>query len=106
MDISEDALAPAAAAIRAAFPRIEVAPLVADFTQPIVTVCLGDAADWMIGGPARADKATACRVNSGDALVMGPPARMLFHGVRRIHAGTSPIAELTGRYSLTFRKAL
>ena len=35
MDISEDALAPAAAAIRAAFPRIEVAPLVADFTQPI-----------------------------------------------------------------------
>ena len=35
MDISEDALAPAAAAIRAAFPAIEVAPLVGDFTQPI-----------------------------------------------------------------------
>jgi dimethylhistidine N-methyltransferase len=35
MDISEDALAPAAAAIRARFPAIEVAPLVGDFTQPI-----------------------------------------------------------------------
>ena len=78
----------------------------ADFTQPIVTVCLGDAADWIIGGPARGDKAVAFRVSSGDALVMGPPARMLFHGVRRVHAGTSPIADLAGRYSLTFRKAL
>ena len=35
MDISEDALAPAAQAIRSAFPAIEVAPLVGDFTQPI-----------------------------------------------------------------------
>jgi dimethylhistidine N-methyltransferase len=35
VDISEDALAPAAAAIRARFPAIAVAPLVGDFTQPI-----------------------------------------------------------------------
>jgi dimethylhistidine N-methyltransferase len=35
MDISDDALAPAAVAIRADFPKIEVAPLVGDFTQPI-----------------------------------------------------------------------
>ena len=35
MDISQDALTPAAEAIRAAFPAIEVAPLVGDFTQPI-----------------------------------------------------------------------
>jgi dimethylhistidine N-methyltransferase len=35
MDISEDALASAAAAIRAAYPKIGVAPLVGDFTQPI-----------------------------------------------------------------------
>ena len=35
MDISEDALAPAAAAIRARFPAIDVAPLVGDFTQPV-----------------------------------------------------------------------
>jgi dimethylhistidine N-methyltransferase len=35
MDISEDALEPAAKAIRARFPAIEVAPLVGDFTQPL-----------------------------------------------------------------------
>jgi len=35
MDISEDALEPAAAAIRWAYPNLTVAPLVGDFTQPI-----------------------------------------------------------------------
>jgi dimethylhistidine N-methyltransferase len=35
MDISEDALEPAAAAIRWAYPDLVVAPLVGDFTQPI-----------------------------------------------------------------------
>ena len=35
MDISVDALAGAAEAIRQAFPALEVAPLVGDFTQPI-----------------------------------------------------------------------
>ena len=35
VDISQDALEPAAEAIRARFPALEVAPLVGDFTQPI-----------------------------------------------------------------------
>ena len=35
MDISPDALAQAADAIRADYPQVEVAPLVGDFTQPI-----------------------------------------------------------------------
>ncbi|HKT53992.1 MAG TPA: ergothioneine biosynthesis protein EgtB [Caulobacteraceae bacterium] len=35
MDISPDALDQASAAIRAGYPRLEVAPLVGDFTQPI-----------------------------------------------------------------------
>jgi dimethylhistidine N-methyltransferase len=35
MDISDDALEPAAAAIRWAYPDLTVAPLVGDFTQPI-----------------------------------------------------------------------
>lgn len=77
-----------------------------DFTQPIVTVCLGDDADFLIGGLARAGKTTALTVSSGDALIMGPPGRMLFHGIRKIYAGTSPLSGLKGRISLTFRKAL
>jgi dimethylhistidine N-methyltransferase len=35
MDISVDALASAEAALRADYPRLEIAPLVGDFTQPI-----------------------------------------------------------------------
>lgn len=77
-----------------------------DFNAPIVTISLGDDADWLVGGLARADKTTAFIVESGDALLMGPPGRMLFHGVRKIHPGTSPLNDLQGRISLTFRKAL
>jgi alkylated DNA repair protein (DNA oxidative demethylase) len=77
-----------------------------DFAQPIVTFSLGDDADFLIGGQRRTDKAAALIVRSGDALIMGPPARLLFHGVRKIHPGTSPLADLAGRISLTFRKAL
>ena len=77
-----------------------------DFSQPIVTVSLGDAADFLIGGAKRADPSRVLRVESGDAMLMGPPSRMLFHGVRRVYAGTSPLKGVTGRYSLTFRKAL
>lgn len=76
-----------------------------DFTQPIVTVSLGDAADFLVGGFARTDKTAVVRLHSGDVLVMGGPSRMRFHGVRRIHTGTSPLSALHGRYSLTFRKA-
>jgi len=76
-----------------------------DFTQPIVTVCLGDAADFVVGGFARADKVVPVRVSSGDILVMGGSSRMRFHGVRKVYAGTSPLPDIGGRYSLTFRKA-
>jgi len=77
-----------------------------DFTQPIVTVSLGDDADFLIGGLKRTDKATPIRLRSGDVLVMGGASRMRFHGIRKIYPGTGPLSEITGRYSLTFRKAL
>ncbi|MBY0511070.1 MAG: alpha-ketoglutarate-dependent dioxygenase AlkB [Rhodospirillaceae bacterium] len=77
-----------------------------DFAHPIVTVCLGDAADFMVGGFARGDKAVPMKVRSGDVVVMGGASRMRFHGIRKIYPGTSPLAGINGRYSLTFRKAL
>ncbi len=78
----------------------------ADFDQPIVTVCLGAAADFLIGGCARSDKPLVLTVESGDVIVMGGESRMRFHGVRKIYPGTSPLPGLDGRISLTFRKAL
>ena len=77
-----------------------------DFSQPIITVSLGDAADFLIGGFARGDKTQALKLRSGDVLLMGGASRMRFHGVRKIYPGTSPLDEISGRYSLTFRKAL
>ncbi len=78
----------------------------ADFNQPIVTVCLGAAADFLIGGFERSDKPIVFVVESGDVLLMGGDSRMRFHGVRKIYPGTSPLPGLDGRISLTFRKAL
>ncbi|MCB2106178.1 MAG: alpha-ketoglutarate-dependent dioxygenase AlkB [Rhodobacteraceae bacterium] len=77
-----------------------------DFTQPIVTVSLGDAADFMVGGAKRGDKAIPVIVRSGDVLILGGASRLLFHGIRKIYPGTSPLPGVDGRYSLTFRKAL
>lgn len=77
-----------------------------DFTQPIVTISLGDHADFLIGGFSRTDKTTPIVVKSGDTIIMGGASRMRFHGIRKIYPGTSPLEGLTGRISLTFRKAL
>ncbi len=77
-----------------------------DFAQPIVTLSLGDDGDFLIGGLTRAARAAVLVVRSGDALIMGGASRMRFHGIRKIHPGTGPLAPLAGRISLTFRKAL
>ena len=77
-----------------------------DFAHPIITVCLGDNADFLVGGFKRTDKTRALVVRSGDALIMGGPSRLLFHGIRKIYPRTSPLSDIGGRFSLTFRKAL
>lgn len=77
----------------------------ADFSQPIVTLSLGAAADFLIGGFKRSDKSIKLLVESGDALIMGGKSRMRFHGIRKIYPGTSPLPGLDGRLSLNFRKA-
>ncbi|WP_016835682.1 alpha-ketoglutarate-dependent dioxygenase AlkB [Herbaspirillum lusitanum] len=52
----------------------------------------------------RADKPLRMRLESGDVVVWGGPARLRFHGVDTLAQGTHA---LTGdcRYNLTFRKA-
>ncbi len=77
-----------------------------DFTQPIVTFCIGATADFLVGGAKRSDQPQVITVESGDVVVMGAASRLLFHGVRKIYPGTSPLLGLDGRISLTFRKAL
>lgn len=55
-------------------------------------------------------EASRIRLESGDALVFGGPARMLFHAVPVIHSGTAPQELLAacglrqGRLNLTLRQ--
>ncbi|GAB0115049.1 alpha-ketoglutarate-dependent dioxygenase AlkB [Acidisoma sp. C75] len=75
-----------------------------DFAQPIVSVSLGLPALFLIGGAERADKPRPLPLASGDVLVFGGPARLLFHGIRPIRRGADPLFG-PFRYNLTFRRA-
>jgi DNA alkylation damage repair protein AlkB len=71
---------------------------------PIVSVSLGDAARFVIGGLSRSDPTSPVILRSGDVLVMGGPSRLRFHGVTRILPGTAPAGTGPGRFNLTFRQ--
>jgi alkylated DNA repair protein (DNA oxidative demethylase) len=72
---------------------------------PVVSISLGDTAQFLFGGLRRRDPVEKLPLESGDAFVFGGPARLRFHGVSRIHPGTAPPElELTGRFNLTFRQ--
>ena len=73
---------------------------------PIVSLSIGDAADFLIGGLARWDPTKKIRLRSGDAVVMGGPSRLRFHGIGRVHPDTAPrgCGMQSGRINLTFRQ--
>jgi DNA alkylation damage repair protein AlkB len=71
---------------------------------PIVSVSLGDAARFVVGGLSRKDPTNPMILRSGDVLVMGGPSRLRYHGVTRIHPGTAPEGTGPGRINLTFRQ--
>jgi DNA oxidative demethylase len=71
---------------------------------PIVSVSLGDAARFVIGGLSRRDPTSPLMLRSGDVLVMGGPSRLRYHGVTRILPGTAPDGTGPGRFNLTFRQ--
>ncbi len=76
-----------------------------DFAAPIVSVSLGLPAMFLFGGKRRGDRPRRIRLESGDVVVWGGPARLSYHGVAPLADGEDP---LTGRcrVNLTFRKAL
>ncbi len=75
-----------------------------DFDAPIVSLSLGDTAVFRIGGTERGGKTISLKLNSGDALVFGGPARLVYHGIDRILAGTSNVLGSEGRVNLTLRR--
>jgi alkylated DNA repair protein (DNA oxidative demethylase) len=76
-----------------------------DLTQPIVSVSLGLSAVFRIGGLTRAAPLQDLALDDGDVVVFGGPARLMFHGVKKLAAGEHPVLGAS-RINLTFRKAL
>lgn len=75
-----------------------------DFNAPVVSVSLGDACLFRVGGRQRGDPTRSFRLNSGDALVLAGADRLAFHGVDRIYPGTSTLLAEGGRINLTLRR--
>ena len=74
-----------------------------DAWAPIVSVSLGLSAVFLWGGKRRSDPLRRLRLESGDIVVWGGPARFVYHGVVLFSDGWHP---LTGAVciNLTFRK--
>jgi DNA oxidative demethylase len=75
-----------------------------DFGAPIVSVSLGLPAIFLFGGLKRNDKARRFRLQHGDTVVWGGPARLAFHGVAPLADGEHVLMGRQ-RINLTFRKA-
>lgn len=75
------------------------------FDAPVVSVSLGDDAVFHIGGLRRSDPKVRLTLRSGDVLVMGGAARLAYHGIDRVIAGTSDLLGPDGgRINLTLRR--
>jgi alkylated DNA repair protein (DNA oxidative demethylase) len=75
-----------------------------DFGAPIVSVSLGLPATFLFGGLKRSDKPRRFRLEHGDIVVWGGPARLVYHGVAPLADGEHA-ALGRQRINLTFRKA-
>lgn len=75
----------------------------ADFGWPVLSVSLGDAGLFRIGGTKRGGKTESIWLQSGDVVVMGGEARLAYHGVDRIRFGSSKLLSSGGRINLTMR---
>lgn len=75
-----------------------------DLRAPVVSISLGDAALFRLGGPERKGGTRTLKLNSGDAVVLGGASRLFYHGVDRIYGGSSRLLPQGGRYNLTLRR--
>ncbi|QDY71720.1 alpha-ketoglutarate-dependent dioxygenase AlkB (plasmid) [Qingshengfaniella alkalisoli] len=75
----------------------------ADFSQPVLSISLGDDGLFRVGGVERGGRTKSAWLHSGDVVVLRDEARLAYHGVDRIRFGTSPLLNQSGRLNLTLR---
>ena len=74
--------------------------------EPVVSLSIGDAAVFRLGNTVNRAKPYAdVQLTSGDLFVFGGPSRFAFHGVPKVHPGTTPAdcGLATGRLNITMR---
>ncbi|MCA0042093.1 alpha-ketoglutarate-dependent dioxygenase AlkB family protein [Celeribacter litoreus] len=74
-----------------------------DFSQPVLSISLGDDALFRVGNLTRGGKTESVWLRSGDVLVMGGEARRLYHGIDRVKPNSSTLLPKGGRINLTLR---
>ena len=74
------------------------------FAVPVVSLSLGDSARFRIGGLERRGPTTSMKLDSGDLVVLGGAARLAFHGIDRVLAGSSRLIPDGGRINVTLRR--
>ena len=75
-----------------------------EFDAPVLSVSLGDACLFRVGGTRRGDKTLSFRLESGDVVLIGGKSRLAFHGVDRIYPDSSALLKNGGRINLTMRR--
>jgi alkylated DNA repair protein (DNA oxidative demethylase) len=71
---------------------------------PVLSVSLGDSAIFRFGGTRRRDPTRTVKLRSGNVVVFGGPARLMFHGIDRVLSGSSRLVPGGGRLNLTLRR--
>lgn len=74
-----------------------------DFSHPVLSISLGDDALFRVGGTDRGGSTESVWLSSGDVLSLADRARLAYHGVDRLRAGTSGLFSQPGRINLTLR---
>lgn len=74
-----------------------------DLSWPVLSISLGDSALFRMGGRERDDPTSSVMLDSGDVVVFGGEARLAYHGIDRVRAGSSTLLPQGGRINLTCR---
>ena len=87
-----------------------VLPMQGTLDKPVISFSLGNACTFKFKHSREVAKSEVkeIRLSSGDCLIFGGPARMIYHAVTKIFTGTSgPLLDILGdtRMNLTFREA-
>lgn len=75
----------------------------ADFNWPVLSISLGDEGLFRVGNATRGGKTDSIWLRSGDVVLMGGKARLIYHGVDRIRFGSSTLLAKGGRINITCR---